>query len=70
MQEIKVGGTGADSRRVLEALTPLTGTAAPAVQANFIGQTFVDTTGKKVYMSVAIDSVDPAADWVEVTTAV
>lgn len=67
MQKIKLGTTGADSRRVLDALTPLTGTAAPAVHADFIGQTFVDTTGKNIYMSVATDSVDAANDWVEVT---
>lgn len=66
-QTIMVGGSGADSRRVLEALTPMIGTAAPAVHAEFIGQTFVDTTAKNVYVSVATDSVSAANDWVEVT---
>lgn len=56
---------GALELRVLDLLAPLTGTAAPATQAEFIGQSFIDTTASKVYISVAIDSVAPADDWVE-----
>jgi len=67
-QIIAVGGTGADSRRVLEAVTPLTGDGAPAVQASYLGQTYVDTTStpRAAYKSVAIDSVDPADDWLPI----
>lgn len=65
-QIIKVGGTGSDSRRVLEALTPLTGVAAPAAHADYIGQTFVDTVTGSIYTSVAIDSVSAADDWKKV----
>lgn len=63
MQEIKLGTTGADSRRVLEALTPLIGDAAPAEHADYIGQLYVDTVSKAVYISVATDSEDPEDDW-------
>ena len=56
---------GALELRVLDILAPMTGTAAPTTQAEFIGQEFVDTTAKKVYKAVAIDSVSPADDWVE-----
>lgn len=66
-QKITYPDTGSRPQRVLEALTPMTGTAAPAVHAEFVGQIFVDTTAKNVYVSVATDSVDAADDWVEVT---
>lgn len=66
-QTISKPDFGAKSERVLDVLTPLTGTAAPAVNADFIGQVFVDTTAKNVYMSVATDSETPANDWVEVS---
>lgn len=66
MQKIPFPDNGAKAMRVLEALTPLTGTAAPAVNATFIGQTFVDTTAKKVYTSVAVGSATPANDWVAI----
>lgn len=69
-QKITYPDFGARVQRVLDILTPLTGTTAPAIQAEFIGQTYVDTTAKKCYMSVAIDSATPANDWKEVTTAV
>ena len=69
-QNIPLGTTGADSRRVLEALTPGTGAAAPAVHADYIGQVFVDTTAKVVYVSVAINSTTPADDWQDVSKVV
>lgn len=63
MQTIPVGKNGADSRRVLDALTPGTGVVAPAINATYIGQIFVDTTAKAVYISVAVGSETPANDW-------
>ena len=69
-QKIPVGNNGADSRRVLDALTPINGTTAPAAHAIFLGQIYVDTTAKKVYASVAVNSTSPADDWVEITTTV
>lgn len=65
-QTITLGNTGADSRRVLEALTPLTGIVAPAANAAFLGQVYIDTVAGDVYSSVATDSVSPADDWVKV----
>lgn len=62
-QVIKLGTNGADSRRVLDALTPVNATAAPAVNATFLGQIFVDETAKKVYVAVAVGSVVKTADW-------
>ena len=66
-QKIKYQDKGARVQRVLEALTPLNGTAAPAVQAAFLGQQFIDTVAKKAYIAIATDSVDPADDWKEIT---
>ena len=45
----------------------LTGTATPveAVTPVVVGQVFVDTTAKKVYVAVGLTH----ADWVEVTNA-
>ena len=38
----------------------LTGTAAPAIAPDFVGQIFVNTTGGVTYMAIGIAS---AADW-------
>jgi len=62
-QTIPVGNSGADSRRVLDALTPINGEAAPVVNAVFIGQIFVNTDAPAIYISVATDSASPADDW-------
>lgn len=56
---------GAKSMRVLELLSPLQGDGAPAENATFVGQTYVDTTVGNVYVAVATDSVAPADDWVQ-----
>lgn len=71
MQKIKLlSDTGAKSMRVLDVLAPLTGVAAPAVNANFIGQTFVDTVTPAIYMSVKTGSAAPADDWKKMAFAV
>lgn len=68
-QKITYPDYGSRSMRVLEALTPLTGTAAPAEHASFIGQIYVETTTPTLYVSVATDSEDPADDWALSTIA-
>lgn len=60
---------GSRSMRVLEALTPLTGAAAPAEHASFVGQIYVDTALGKGYIAIATDSVNAADDWKEITFA-
>lgn len=62
-QKIDYSQNGARAQRILEAVTPLTGTTAPTVNAEYIGQTYIDTTGKAAYISVAVGSEDPANDW-------
>lgn len=62
-QKIGYSQNGARAQRILEAVTPLTGTTAPTVNAEYIGQTYIDTTGKAAYISVAVGSEDPANDW-------
>lgn len=44
----------------LKVVTIVTGTAAPAVTPNFIGQVFVDTTNKKTYRAYGTAT---SADW-------
>lgn len=66
-QKITYPDYGSRSMRVLEALTPLTGAAAPAAHADFIGQIYVDTVLGKGYMAIATDSADAADDWKEIT---
>lgn len=56
---------GSKHMRVLEAVAPCVGTAAPTAHAEFIGQTFVDTTNKKTYTAVATDSATAANDWIQ-----
>lgn len=62
---IALAGFGSKIMRVLDALSPATGTAAPAVHAEFVGQTFIDTTSKKTYTAVATDSATAADDWIQ-----
>lgn len=58
-QQIKIGNNGSDSRRVLDALTPLIGEGAPdEVVPAYIGQLYIDTTGKVPYVSVALTGGD------------
>ena len=69
-QKIIYPDNGSRPERVLEVLTPPTGIVAPAINAEYIGQIYVDTTAGKVYVSIAKGSVTPANDWKEVTLAV
>jgi hypothetical protein len=71
-QNIPVGKNGADSRRVLEALTPPIGSGAPATHATYLGQIYIDTAAvpRAAYISIAIDSATAANDWQKVTFAV
>lgn len=66
-QKITYPDYGSRSMRVLEALTPLTGAAAPVEHASFIGQIYVDTILGKGYMAIATDSANAADDWKEIT---
>lgn len=62
-QKLTFEDNGAKVMRVLELLTPLNGVTAPAINATFIGQKYIDTVAKNVYVSVAVGSITPAADW-------
>lgn len=62
-----LGDTGSKSMRVLEALTPLNGAGAPAVNAKFLGQVYINQTNSSVYMAVAVGSVVKADDWQKIT---
>lgn len=66
-QKIKFPDFGARAMRVLNAVTPINGTAAPAVNAKYLGQIYVDEVAKKGYMAVAVGSATPANDWKEIT---
>lgn len=68
-QKITYPDYGARSMRVLEALTPLTGAAAPLEHADFIGQIYVETTTPALYVAVATDSDEAANDWALSTIA-
>ena len=59
----------ADANAVLNTLKPFYGNVAPAVNAVYLGQVYVDTVGKAVYVSVAVDSEVVADDWQKVTEA-
>ena len=59
---------GSRSMRVLEALTPLTGAAAPAEHASFVGQIYVEITTPALYVAVATDSEEAADDWALLST--
>ena len=62
-QKISYPVYGARVQRVLNALTPLVGAAAPTKHASYIGQLYVETTTPALYVSVATDSAVPANDW-------
>jgi len=68
-QKITYPDYGSRSMRVLEALTPLTGAAAPVKHADFIGQIYVETTTPALYVAVATDSDEAANDWALSTIA-
>jgi len=68
-QKITYPDYGSRSMRVLEALTPLTGAAAPAVNADFIGQIYVEITTPALYVATATDSEEAANDWALSTIA-
>lgn len=59
---------GAREYRVAEMLAPMVGVIAPATNALFIGQEYVDTALGKKYYAVATDSATPADDWAEIAT--
>jgi hypothetical protein len=67
-QKITYPDYGSRSMRVLEALTPLTGAAAPLEHASFIGQIYVETTTPALYVAVATDSEEAANDWALLST--
>lgn len=58
--------SGAKSFRVLEALTPINGTTAPAVNAKYLGQIFIDTATPAVYISIKVGDATPANDWMRI----
>ena len=62
-QKITYPDYGSRAMRVLDALTPINGVAAPAINATFIGQKYIDTVAKNVYVSTAVGSEVPANDW-------
>lgn len=62
-QKITYPDYGSRVMRVLDALTPINGVAAPAINATFIGQKYIDTVAKNVYVSIAVGSEVPANDW-------
>lgn len=51
-------------------IMPLYGAGAPAVNAAFFGQLYIDTTGDFVYVAIAVDSAAPADDWKKIAAAV
>lgn len=59
---------GSKAFRAQEMALPIIGVLAPAEDALFFGQCFIDTTAKKVYFAVAMGT--GAADWVEMTQVV
>ena len=66
-QKIKIGASGSTAMRVLEALTPVDSTVVPAINAEFIGQIYVDKTTKAAFMAVAVGSTVKAQDWQRLT---
>lgn len=69
-QSVKIlSDVGSKAFRVGDALMPMTGTAAPDVNAEYFGQLYINTTAKTIYISVAVGSATAANDWKQVTTA-
>lgn len=69
-QKITYPDYGSRVQRVLEVVTPLNDAVAPAINATYIGQIYVDETTPKVYISVAVGSEVPANDWKELAFSV
>ena len=65
-QKIQVDAlkAGSMAQIVLDKLTPLNGVAAPDVNAEFLGQVFIDTATPAVYIAVKVGDATPANDWV------
>jgi len=68
-QVIETPQFGAADRRVIEKFTPKNGEVAPDMNADFLGQIFVNTVTGIVYIAVATDSVDATEDWARVSNA-
>lgn len=66
-QKIEVGQYGADARRVLDSVTPVNREVAPAMNAKYIGQVYVNTDAGTAYISIAVGSEVMANDWAQVT---
>lgn len=66
-QKITFPDNGSRAMRVLDALTPVNKVVAPAINAQYLGQIYVDSDAKTAYIAIAVDSVDPADDWKQVT---
>lgn len=69
-QQIKLlADNGAKEMRVLEALTPINNSTAPAVNAKYIGQIYVKehATTPEIYIAVKVGDATPANDWKKVT---
>ena len=58
---------GAKVMRVLEVLTPVNDVVTPTVNADFLGQIYVNTAGTAAFIAVAVKSVVPANDWKQIT---
>jgi hypothetical protein len=68
-QVIETPQFGAADRRVIEKFTPKNGVIAPAMQADFLGQVYINTVTGIVYMAIATDSEVASNDWVRVSNA-
>ena len=67
-QKLTIGKwAGSLALRVLDKMTPKNSAAAPAVNAEFLGQIHVDDTAKTAYIAVAVGSATAANDWKLVT---
>jgi hypothetical protein len=68
-QKISITDNGSRAMRVLEAVTPVNAAGAPAVNAKFLGQIYVNETDHSVYVAKLVGSVAPADDWMKVGVA-
>jgi hypothetical protein len=57
------GPMGPGMGQLATAIAPVTATAAPNVNADFLGQMWIKTDTGKVYIAVAVGSGTPANDW-------